>query len=503
MIKNRIKFKWLYCIVTMFLVYEILHTKGVGGYFQIQWGVEDKGYPEFWKPWYNYQFKFWADPFTKTNVYTQLSADSFSKFYLDRAFLRYAPKNFEFLGLIKEERHSLESQLLRVVDQDVASDYYNSKGFRVNVFYPNLQAVLLTSGYRNELLQEWYGKYFKWDNNTRFSRVKVNLLKTDEIRFSIGSSILQRYVNMERFKDVSGNFLDKQFNIRNDVVTFDAHVNFYTKDLYIETAQSSLNNDSHDRLNGSAFACELRNLIVGPINLASKVYNIDKNFRSLLSGRYGERAYEVGKQGWSNEITFFVPQKLINITFKLDVYDSYLWKIEDDIDIRNFAKQFYYIKPKRVVNVQNEIYTELTNGIKLRSVYDILNEKEIFSSYMLELGWETKVLYPKLQLRIKDIGKDITTNYGEKIITALETKLNITDRLQFYIRSLNTYGTKLAKSWYENFIQLRYYIGWDIDFYLEYGNGWDTGNLTYSWVVDYPARTQPQVIKLYIRANLW
>ncbi|MCS7227596.1 MAG: hypothetical protein NZ839_01375, partial [Endomicrobia bacterium] len=121
----------------------------------------------------------------------------------------------------------------------------------------------------------------------------------------------------------------------------------------------------------------------------------------------------------------------------------------------------------------------------------------------LELGWETRVFYPKLQIRIKDIGKDITTNYGEKIITAFETKLNITDRLQFYIRNLNTYGTKLAKNWYESFIQLRYYIGWDIDFYLEYGNGWDTGNLTYSWVVDNPARTQPQVVKLYVRANLW
>lgn len=308
---------------------------------------------------------------------------------------------------------------------------------------------------------------------------------------------------MERFKDSTGSLFDKRFDVYNDVISLDTHFNFYMKDLYVETAQSNLEVEGGDKLEGTAFACEIRNLILGPVTIASKVYNIDKNFRSLLSHRYGERAYEIGRRGWQNEVAFLVPGKLINILLRYNIYDNYLMKTENNTELRNFVKHIYYSQPKRCNNLQTEVYTELINGIKLRSVYDVFSDDEITSSFMLELGWETIKMFPKLQIRFKDIGKDVTTNYGEKIITAFETKLNITDRLQFYIRNLNTYGTKLAKNWYENFIQLRYYIGWDIDFYLEYGNGWDTGNLTYSWVVDEPNRKQPQVIKLYVRANLW
>lgn len=493
-----------YCVFFIVITFICvnLYSKGIGGYFQIQWGVEDKGYLEFWKPWYNYQFRFWSDPVINTNVYGQFSANSFESFYLDRACIRYSPKNFELLGLVKEERHSLESHLLHLVDQDVASDYYRSLGLRMNMFYPKLWLSVLTTGTSELNLQEWYGKYFSYTNDTKFFRTKINVFKTQDLLLSFGTSCLQKNLCMERY--LYGNIFDKKFDIYNNVVSLDTHFSFFTKDLYIETARSRLEIDDTE-LQGSAVACEIRNFILGPVSIASKIYSIDKNFRCLLSNRYGERAYEIGKKGWQNEIAFFIPEKLINLLFRVNIYDDYLMKTENDTELRNFVKHIYYSQPKRCVNSQTEIYTELSNGIKLRSIFDIFSkqEQEVTSSFMAELGWETTNIFPKLQIRIKDIGKDVTVNYGEKIITAVETKLNLTDRLQFYIRSLNTYGTKLAKNWYENFVQIRYYIGWDIDFYLEYGFGWDTGNLTYSWVVDEPDRKQPQVVKLYIRANLW
>ena len=502
--------KLVFIVFFTILFYQFLLGIGVGGYGETGYRFYNEDTLTLSYPWYYYQFKLWGNPAKNTDFYSQLGLKP-NEFSVERTWIKYWGGIYEILGLIKEERHSVESQVLQIVNPYAASGELNNFAVKFSFWYPKEVSKIYFNSIITQIpkssLLEWYGSYFVSDIQNYIFKLKTILINKDDVYLTLGTSYFEYLLNSEKYSrkyspqgEQIGYNYQMTNTVKNKISSIDLSLNLFNKQIFSEIAFSN----TSPSIDGTAYGVELRNVNIGNLWLVSKFYNIDKNFRSYLSYMYGKNPYNVGKQGFYQEINYLLPKKMLNFLVKFDYYDTYLIKTEPNLDIREFYNPIFSETPKKVFSYQTEVYTELINNLKPKIVFDSLHSAaEEYNSLMLELGYETKDVANRIQLRKKDIGKDITQNYGEKDIIAVDSKINITKNLQFYVRHLTVFATKLNQTWYESFLQLRYYIGWDINLYLEYGSGWDTNDMSYSWIVDNPYRKQPQVVNLFFMVNLW
>ena len=501
--------KFLITILCIYFLYETVFCIGVSGYGEAEYEVYNYNKDTFVlsEPRYNYQFKLWGNPARNTDFYSQLGFRP-KEFFVERTWIKYWGGIYEILGLINEERHGIESQVLQIIGPYAAAGELNyrlnNSAVKFSLWYPQRNSrifftSIITQTPKTSLL-EWYGNYFVSTLQNCIFRLKSVLVNKEDISLSLGINYFDYLLASEKYNKYDNNFIYQTTNkINNKVSSIDMCLNIFNRQIYLESAFSET-----DTVGALAYGVELRNFNIGNFWFVSKLYNIDKDFKSYLSYMYGKNPYYIGRKGFYQEINYLLPKKLLNFSIKFDYYDTYLIKTEPDLEIREFYKPIFSDIPKKVFSYQTEVYTELVNNLKPKIVFDSLYLLDTeYNSLMIELSYETKDVANRLQLRKKDIAKDVTENYGEKDIIAVDSRINITKNLQFYVRHLTVSASKLNKVWYESFLQLRYFIGWDINLYLEYGSGWDTGNMSYSRIVDDPFRKQPQVVKLFFMVNLW
>jgi len=61
----------------------------------------------------------------------------------------------------------------------------------------------------------------------------------------------------------------------------------------------------------------------------------------------------------------------------------------------------------------------------------------------------------------------------------------------------------LERVWSASFYQLRFNIGWDVESYLEYGDGWLTDNLVYDSDITDNIVSSTAAIKFLLKVNFY
>ncbi len=479
-----------------------LHASWVGGYYEVECTL-DKNSDFEWNlrlPKHYLQIKFWSSPVTGAEVYGQLGAktdepwNNKTDFYLDRVWGKYWFKKGEILYSAKEERHYIDSPLLYLVNLDKASDkrgwWDNPRAQLIRLNFWEIGPVrgsFLVSKDEPVFKQEWYGKYFDQHNSLSYiSKLSFRVLDTEIGKGDFSIGYIAKEKDITKFNpiyDASGNLTDfsedKFFDSRNEVFCGDIKFlsSYFT--FITEYAQNEKPEDS-------AYACELRDVLLGPFRLLGKGYNYSKNFRDELSDRFSGRNSDYGlntdpefdRKGYYTEIVYLLPSKMVNLTYKGNFYETNFDSIKDNQSIRGDYDVIFTTKPYDVYWHYGEVYTEFIKGLKGKIAFEQYSDRiGTWPSYMAELQGESQLAYGRVQMRLKDINSE--SGLGERFILGIETRVNITEKMQVYYRTVTVQSNYKKKNWASSFYQIRYNIIPDIETYLEYGDGWPTDSLAY------------------------
>jgi len=516
-----------------FLPFTCLYATGFGGLYQTELSIyRDSDF--MWNmslPKHYLQTKFWSNPAGGIDFYGQFGArtdepwnEKFN-FELERAWGKFWHPKMEFIALAKEERHWINSPLLNLVDTGRVFDNglaarYDLKdlyGFNMTAIVSRDKPVRHTTGVSGQDESEWYGKCFDRDTNVYISRLQKNLYKNLETVSSIdiGSNYITRKRFLERYtieKSTDGSIYgftsSGKIKTNNEVVSLDTKLTLYGISLTSEFASSySSGTASVENNSGNALATEIRDIHIGPFWVVGKYFAYDKNFRSEVSSRFGmilgnedESKKEFIRKGYSGEISYLFPKKFVNLIYKRTDYKVQFDYVYDNQEIGNDYYVVFSSDYFRTIYNSLEFYAEFVKGFKGKIGYEITeNRYGRFPGEFFEISGENEFAYGRVQARIKD--KNSETGYGERYITGGELRLNLTDRIQLYWRTVDVQSAFLEKNWSSAFYQFRYNIGWDLETYLEYGDGWITDNLAWDTDITDTERDMTHMIKLVLKLN--
>lgn len=518
-----IKITRLFCLsLTIFLSNHIttyLYATNINGFYETEFVVRE-GSDFKWNlttPRHYFQMKFWSNPLYGLDLYAQTVAMTHEpwkkKEYFDfeRSWIKYWFKKGEIILLLKEERHWIDSPLLKNVDQGKASFFNNGYGVRLNIFKVGpLDAGIAYTKIFPLKHQEWYGNYFDEEAENFISKTNFTVLdKGDFIeRITIGGSYLLRKSQQKKFTD-KGVLLFSP-NITNEVVSSDLKLNIFGATLVGEYATSKKDGSANSPLSSedrSASAFELRDLYIRPFRFQTRFYNYGDGYRNELSRGFGrltrdgnDSDKEFGRKGYYFESSYLWPGKMVTFTYRRNNYTTNFDYLTNNQNIREDYIIYKTDRHYDVIHEALESQVEFINGIRNKVVFErTQNRSGRWPGILFELSGDTRDVYSRVQFRLKDIGSN--SGLGERRILSGEIRYNLTDNLQFYTRAVSVESLYRHKNWASAFYQLRYFIGWDIECYLEYGDGWHTDNLVYDGdIVDYE-RNLTNMVKLLFKVN--
>lgn len=188
----------------------------------------------------------------------------------------------------------------------------------------------------------------------------------------------------------------------------------------------------------------------GYLNLAPVYWNRGP----LWDNRAG--ASNRDETGFAFNTWYMLPERAITLTNNYVRYKRRGFEKREDIE--------YY----------NEVYVEFVNGFTGKSYYrqrDIVRDaggletKEEHDDWFNELQVESRLAWLRVQSKIKDLGTP-----ARKQLYAIETRLNLTDRLQAYNRF--AFGNDASILRKGLFTQLRYRPTGSMEMFIEYGPSW-------------------------------
>ncbi len=506
---------------------------GMGGLYQTEFSIYKNSDFRWEMPLPNnyLQTKFWANPAAGVDFYGQFGArtnDPSNKkfnFEMERAWGQYWHPKMEFIALAKEERHWINSPLLNLVDPGRAVDNglaarYDLKdvaGFNLTSIVSRDKPVRHSTGVSGQDESEWYGKCFDRDTNVYISRLQKNLYRNLGSASSV--DIGSNYISKKRFLEkydidkstagaVTGFTPSGKINMNNEVVSLDSKITLGGISWTSEFANSySTGTASVDGNRGSAVSTEIRDLHLGPFWLVGNYFVYGKNFRSEVSSRFSmttasENANfkEFVREGYSSEITYLFPAKAVNVTYKRTDYKARFDRVYDNQDIGGDYYVVFSSDNSRTIYDYLECSAEFVQGFKGKLGYEVTNNRYgRFPGEFFEISGENRFAYGRIQARLMD--KNSQTDFGERFIYAGELRFNLTDRLQIYSRTVAVQSNLLMKNWSSAFYQMRYNIGWDLEAYLEYGDGWVTQNLAWDTNITETERSMADMIKLILKLN--
>jgi len=446
---------------------------GVGGYYELETASYESS--DFrWniaKPMHHLNLKLWSDPVKGSDLYAECGAwsntsDPQAKFWLVQSHARFWQQHHELLLTAREERHWINSPLLRLVDVDkVKDDQWGPKALALRYDLHDLagtNASAVVSRYTTTPAFAYIGK------------INKNIWRAGPLDDSLemGFSALRK-----EWDDGSGWGLNW-----NDVFSGDLNLGILGANFIAEYAISSdLEGEQKYYTDSSAWCMELRGMRIGPLYLTWNRYNYGKYFHDRLSKKFDLDDHNFDRDGYYAEAVFLVPKKTINLTYKRDDFVSSYDEDNNDYD------SFFASKWRREWNYA-EVYTELVGNLKTKLATDwtVKQRTTTTGSAWLELSSENQFAYARMRAKVKDI----YTSTSEPYFTIdMETGVNFGDRWRFYWHLADLVGSNI---WSNSFYQLRYMVGWNIEAYFEFGSNMDAEALS---------AEQNGLLKSFIRIN--
>ncbi|MCD6412904.1 MAG: hypothetical protein J7L54_02010 [Elusimicrobia bacterium] len=447
----------------------------VGGYYECYYEAWRDG--EFRmnisQPKHYLQLKTWLEPAPNSGIYSQISASTWendAKIKFDRGFVEKTFfKKAKLMLLYQEERHWISSPLLYLVDtgkiqknaRAVRLDFWNFGRFRGNFVFSKDLA---------ENNCEWYGNYFDVSGSASIGRLEYY-----SPVFKIGTNFIMRKKKYEKYS-ISGS--TKTFisdgEISDTVNSADFRFDFPRFSFIGETALTKFAS-GHNRSN-SAWQLELRDLFLGPFDLTFSAFDYGKYFFVESSRKFSgyDGNSEFGRNGYYGEIRFLVPGKAVDLSYKFSNYKTEVEKTENDTGVREHCTVTYYADGRHSV-LWNfaQVYVRMLRGINFRAGLENNSGTSSRKNVSFRIEGETPKGLSGLTFKIADFGKKEYP--GEKYIIGTDQKLNLTDNLQLYLRFAR--GSTKDIFWQSGFAQLKYFIGYDFEIYLECGESWPTDSL--------------------------
>ncbi|MEW6555853.1 MAG: hypothetical protein AB1349_00685 [Elusimicrobiota bacterium] len=519
---------------------EVIKFASINGFYEMETNLYKKS--EFnWNlalPKHYFQTKFWSNPVNNVDFYGQLGAktnEPWNKKYnfeLEKGWGKFATVNTELLFFANEEKHYINSPLLFLVNSERAADkqgwwdlphsvgtrfdFKDVHGFKGTGIVARDRPRRHTTGISGQDETEWYGNCFDINGDVYISQLQKKVVEIPKI---VGSCdiALGYFVKRNQFdkysinKSTAGVITGFSNTARilkdNEVISAVLKIDGWGASITSEFAESySTGTAAVTENKDTALNCELRNLNIGPIRLTGNYFDYGENFRSELSYTFGRRPGDTdeyknfGKTGYYTEISFLVPNKLLNFTYKRT--DSKT-RFDYAYDNQQIGSDYYVVFSSdyfRTISDSVELYAEFVNGLKGKTGYGIKEDRYgRFPDAFIEVSAEDSFAYGRLQTRLKDMNSK--TGFGERLVYAGELRFNLTDRLQLYLRAVSVQSNFLNKNWNSLFYQLRYNIGWDLETYLEYGDGWTTDNMAFDTDISDTEREITDVVKLILKLN--
>ncbi len=416
---------------------------------------------EMYNPWNRIELRFWSSPLNKTEIYAKAYGDSWrtennyerhDSFYLDEAHIGFKSgekDNFITYLFIKECRFWLGDPLLNLVNNDY--DKWDNK---------NVSGVVTSiSGFFPGFYSKIFGaKLFNSKVNAYGIRIYKKIL---ENHLSVGLT--------STYKDWEG---DK--NNYNLVYASDIWFNIKKTYFTFEIGQSITPDILNYTQNNISYKGELRKTLnsfkLGELGIIASYRDYGKNFRAYLSKDFdNNRLFD--QKGIYLETKYKVPHKAITITYHLDYWQKHF---------ENY----------RIMDNYLELYIKFIKGFRFKSFYQRYSEYDwdkvtitdlngnieevplldnVWQHFFAQLEMENKLVYVKLQFKIKNMFTDYL-----KYLYGVEYSINITDKL----KSLNRFiiVDEVYRTRYTLFSQIQYKYSNNVDFYLGYGNESDSND---------------------------
>jgi len=521
-------------------VYGGTPSAGIGGYYETEFSARRDSSEFEWNLSgfkHYFQGKFWANPAGGVDFYSQISArtnDRFNQkqlFEFERGWGKWWFGGGEFLALAREERHWIDSPLLKILDQYKASYFNNGLGGRLNIFpsgkSPLAASLIFTQRIPDASRQEWYGYYYDEKNSHNlvarmvadFNRAGIGLSGVAESLY-LGGTYIRNYLGEDKYTS-DGRFV-APVKIVNEVYSLDLKAGILPESTRATLAgeysfsakNTAMGAQSFSPSGGNAMttaaALEIRDVNIPPFRLQGRIYNYDDGYRSELSRAFGrltrdgnDSDKEFSRNGYYFESSYLWPRRMITFTYKKSAYSSRFDYLTNNQDIREDYIVYYTTENYQVSYDAIESRIDFTNGLKNTIILDVShNRSGNWPGFLFELSGDTKEVYSRVQYRLKDIGSD-SGGLGERHILGIETRYNLSEHLQLYARAVSVSAVKRDLNWASAFYQLRYFVGWDVEGYLEYGDGWHTDSLAYdSDITDYSTgRGFADAVRIIFKVN--
>lgn len=444
----------------------------IGGYYECYYEAERDGEFRFniSQPKHYLQLKLWSDPLPYSGIYSQFSASTWeddARVKFDRG---YAEKTFykksKLMLLYKEERHWVSSPLLYLVDTGKAQR--GAKGARFEAWdIGHFRSELIATLDNAEYDDEWYGNYFDTDGNTVIGRLDYSSRVV-----KIGTNFIKRQKQYKKYSLTSSSaslLSDKTYD--NTVNSADVRFDLRFFSLVAEGARTD--SDWHETSSGNtAWQTEVRDFFFGPLNLSFSYYDYGRNFHAVTSKKFSgyDGNSEFDRKGFKGECLFLVPQKAVNLTYKYSFYETGVESVSNNSSLREDYTVNY--SSARADNFWSfsEVYIRMMQGINFRAGIETNSGLSDRKNFLMQIDGETPLHYSGLVVKIVDVGK--SSYPGQKLILAVIQKINITDHLQMFARFCR--GSAETMTWHSGFFQLKYFIGYDFEMYLECGDSWPT-----------------------------
>ncbi len=411
------------------------------------------------EPHNNLELRFTGTPAKNIEAFIKFHAES-DKFLNNNRACRYTiydmlemhgkfrwDRGLEVVVFSRENRFWFPQGLMELVSQWVVNDGGNAQGVRIDFW--NLwkfYGVIIHSDYSQSSGED--ANILRWNLPLFDNKVRI-------------SSTLAR----KDWGTESGNY--------NAIYSLDAHLSvgrllpflhrFGNIALWTEVARSHIPENPQRNL---AFAAEVRNIRWGGLDAQFSYHKVQENFRSYLSSDY-DWGQKYNEEGFSVQGTYFFPMKAVNFTSKYSYYVSPV----------NRAFPVCSTNPKRRYQEwYNELYIEFIYDVKCKIWYRYYRGWDMnydayktYPSLFGEISFENYFAKVRLQAKWKDIG----TPYDLQAF-GIEINANISRNWKLYIRSMNV--NEIAESRQTVFAQLQYH-GWsNTDFFIEFGNPYDSDN---------------------------
>jgi hypothetical protein len=396
------------------------------------------------------------------------------------------PKWESFLFYRQNRSWIYDEPLLGLIDQDkIKNDNWGpqSSGLRADFWNVNLWKI---RGLGGTVVFFDDGGTFNWtsDPNQAVANGTDNLIlrlrkNSYADRFNVGATFLRKdWTNT----GVSKHYLGTSFN---EVGAVD--VSFYPRNFFpggLSLGPFNLENTSwiaelarsddpfqietsniRSMHNRYALSTEIRNIRVSNVIFHARYNDFGENFRDYLSRRFDENR-EFNRRQYHLEGIVLFPKKAVTGTVAYDFYEKRI--VDEEGGERRPTSNLY-----------TELYVEFVKGFKGKISYNRWHgfdaSGEVFDFYTYpnlfgELSVENKLAKVRIQARVRD-----WRTFRQIVAYGYDMEFNATGKLKGYFRILNANEETEARS--TVFASVRYDVGYGAEFFVEYGDGWQSRDL--------------------------